>query len=165
MPQHDWTMPLELKVSLCDLPAGVETHKTSVKVETADCSSVHYVILPTCVSCSKIGKGRNLPEPAHKLFSHLSIIAATIPRKESRSRKAFPKRARLHEHSSAKLKFRSCVYADRREKQDVLVSERLLSRRLQPVTGSNTQRVALVIAALVLPESLLVSWGLADLKN
>lgn len=163
MPRHDWTMPLELKVSLFDLPAGVETRKTPVKVETADCSSVHYVILPTCfqvgVSCNKIGKGRDLPEPAHKLFSHLSIITATIPCKESQSR------ALLHKHSSAKLKFRSCVYADRREKQDVLVSERLLSRRLQPVTGSNTQRVALVIAALVLPESLLVSWGLADLKN
>lgn len=69
-----------------------KTHKTSVKVETADWSSVHCVILPTSfqfsVSSSRIGKGRNLPEPAHKLFGHLSIITA-IPCKESQSRKAF----------------------------------------------------------------------------
>lgn len=158
-------MLLEWKISLFDLSASVEAHKTSVKVETAAWSRVHCVILPTSfqfsVSSSGIGKGRNPPEPAHKLFSHFKS------HKESQSRKAFfSTRALPHKHSSsAKLKFRSCVYADRREKQDVLVSERLLSRRLQPVTGSNTQRLALVIAALVLPESLLVSWGLADLKN
>lgn len=85
-------MLLELKISSFDLSASVETHKTSVKVETADWSSVHYVILPTSfhfsVSSSGIGKGRNLPEPAHELFSHLSIITA-IPCKESQSRKAF----------------------------------------------------------------------------
>lgn len=85
-------MLLELKISLFDLSASVETHKTSVKVETADWSSVHYVILPTSfqfsVSSSGIGKGRNLPEPAHKLFSHFSIITA-IPCKKSQSRKAF----------------------------------------------------------------------------
>lgn len=57
-----------------------------------------------------------------------------------------------------------CVYADRRER-DVLVLGPLLSRRFQPVTGSNRQRVALLIAAAVLPESLLVSWGLAHFKE
>lgn len=116
MPQHDWTTPLELKIGLFDLSASVETHKASVRVETADWSSVHCVILPTCfqfsVSCSKTGKGRNL----HTNFLVTYQLSQQYLAENSQSCKAFPKLALPHKRSSAKFKFRSCVYADRRGK-------------------------------------------------